>query len=147
LRGVCCCQRMVMGTLTTSPTGLPRAAPMNYLHIYVALLPSFLAQTTANRILGCLPIITYHEGVPFYFSFTRKNTRALHRGKKKVVSWKSRIFIECFPHASKHIKSIFVSGAKPSSHSYLGLVDHDLCFLFLLLFLCFQKNIVRFSFY
>jgi hypothetical protein len=23
----------------------------------------------ANRILGCLPTISYHEGVPFYFSF------------------------------------------------------------------------------
>ena len=69
LRGVCCCQRMVMGTLTTSPTGLSRAAPMNYLHIYVALLPTFLSQTMANRILGCLPTISYHEGVPFYFSF------------------------------------------------------------------------------
>ena len=28
LRGVCCCQRMIVGTLTTSPTRLSRAAPM-----------------------------------------------------------------------------------------------------------------------
>ena len=60
---------MVMGTPTTSPTGLPRAAPMNYFYVYVALLPTFLSQTMANRILGCLPTISYHEGVPFYFSF------------------------------------------------------------------------------
>jgi hypothetical protein len=42
LRGVCCCQRMVMGTLTTSPTGLSRAAPMNYcIFIWHSFQPFF----------------------------------------------------------------------------------------------------------
>jgi hypothetical protein len=31
--------------------------------------PPLLSQTMANRILGCLPTISYHGGVPFFFFF------------------------------------------------------------------------------
>jgi hypothetical protein len=31
--------------------------------------PPLLSQTMANRILGCMPIIAYHGGVPFSFLF------------------------------------------------------------------------------
>ena len=42
------------------------------MHFYIQLdtPPNLcLSQTMANRILGCLPTITYHGGVPILFTF------------------------------------------------------------------------------
>ena len=102
LRGVCCCQRMVVGTLTTSSTGLTRAAPILFIFGWHSFQPFFhkpwLTESsgacqqshTMKECLFILVLLWWHSSPPL-LSQAMAN-RILRVPSNNHIPWRSVYF-------------------------------------------------------